>query len=168
QFECLVLVRSGSRSSFRYFFFFQAEDGIRDRNVTGVQTCALPISAVGGDLAVARVKAHDDVAWKSAACIAQEAGVLDGGSAYDDVRDPVVQIAFYGVQVAYAAAYLYGDVVVYGRNDGPYGGLVFGFAGNGAVKVDQMQAPGALIQPLRGHGTGVVGKNCGIVKVALA
>src|SRR5699024_11421203 len=27
-------------------FFFQAEDGIRDRNVTGVQTCALPISAL--------------------------------------------------------------------------------------------------------------------------
>jgi len=27
------------------FFFFQAEDGIRDRDVTGVQTCALPISA---------------------------------------------------------------------------------------------------------------------------
>src|SRR5699024_4065915 len=26
-----------------YIFFFQAEDGIRDRNVTGVQTCALPI-----------------------------------------------------------------------------------------------------------------------------
>src|SRR5699024_11906296 len=26
------------------FFFFQAEDGIRERNVTGVQTCALPIS----------------------------------------------------------------------------------------------------------------------------
>src|SRR5699024_3413061 len=25
------------------FFFFKAEDGIRDRNVTGVQTCALPI-----------------------------------------------------------------------------------------------------------------------------
>src|SRR5207248_8406867 len=25
------------------FFFFQAEDGIRDRTVTGVQTCALPI-----------------------------------------------------------------------------------------------------------------------------
>src|SRR5699024_11745210 len=26
-----------------HVFFFQAEDGIRDRNVTGVQTCALPI-----------------------------------------------------------------------------------------------------------------------------
>jgi len=26
-----------------FVFFFQAEDGIRDRDVTGVQTCALPI-----------------------------------------------------------------------------------------------------------------------------
>src|SRR5437773_7729057 len=35
------------------FFFFQAEDGIRDRDVTGVQTCALPIlgaDAGGGGL----------------------------------------------------------------------------------------------------------------------
>src|SRR6266481_3425524 len=31
------------------FFFFQAEDGIRDGTVTGVQTCALPISALGSD-----------------------------------------------------------------------------------------------------------------------
>src|SRR5205807_2965343 len=29
-----------------FFFFFQAEDGIRDYKVTGVQTCALPISTV--------------------------------------------------------------------------------------------------------------------------
>src|SRR6266511_4135780 len=33
------------------FFFFQAEDGIRDFHVTGVQTCALPISIQVGDLA---------------------------------------------------------------------------------------------------------------------
>src|SRR5437762_6409591 len=31
---------------FFLFFFFQAEDGIRDTSVTGVQTCALPISRV--------------------------------------------------------------------------------------------------------------------------
>src|SRR2546422_8620879 len=31
-------------SSGAFFFFFQAEDGIRDVAVTGVQTCALPIS----------------------------------------------------------------------------------------------------------------------------
>src|SRR5256885_5239815 len=41
------------------FFFFQAEDGIRDYKVTGVQTCALPISArarerVGGIAGAAR------------------------------------------------------------------------------------------------------------------
>src|SRR5690348_17596892 len=33
---------------FFFFFFFQAEDGIRDGRVTGVQTCALPISSVVG------------------------------------------------------------------------------------------------------------------------
>src|SRR5256886_7264063 len=31
-------------SAYFFFFFFQAEDGIRDLTVTGVQTCALPIS----------------------------------------------------------------------------------------------------------------------------
>src|SRR5690348_17799878 len=31
---------------FFFFFFFQAEDGIRDGRVTGVQTCALPISNI--------------------------------------------------------------------------------------------------------------------------
>src|SRR3712207_8966976 len=33
------------------FFFFQAEDGIRDIGVTGVQTCALPISELAAKLA---------------------------------------------------------------------------------------------------------------------
>src|SRR5215217_3883529 len=37
------------------FFFFQAEDGIRDIGVTGVQTCALPISALrDGDVVLIR------------------------------------------------------------------------------------------------------------------
>src|SRR5437762_10696569 len=33
-----------SDRQFVFVFFFQAEDGIRDTSVTGVQTCALPIS----------------------------------------------------------------------------------------------------------------------------
>src|SRR2546426_5039382 len=37
------------------FFFFQAEDGIRDYKVTGVQTCALPIHWLWGASAAARV-----------------------------------------------------------------------------------------------------------------
>src|SRR6266498_5146872 len=35
---------------FFFFFFFQAEDGIRDADVTGVQTCALPILDEGARL----------------------------------------------------------------------------------------------------------------------
>src|SRR5205823_8688886 len=48
---CLPLMKFISHVSFSYMlivflfvFFFQAEDGIRDKLVTGVQTCALPIS----------------------------------------------------------------------------------------------------------------------------
>src|SRR5207245_4726010 len=40
----VVVVCSGGA----LFFFFQAEDGIRDATVTGVQTCALPISSARG------------------------------------------------------------------------------------------------------------------------
>src|SRR5256885_3194855 len=36
------------RAALRSLFFFQAEDGIRDYKVTGVQTCALPISDLAG------------------------------------------------------------------------------------------------------------------------
>src|SRR5207237_2246754 len=39
-----LMVRRFPPCSSFYAFFFQAEDGIRDSSVTGVQTCALPIS----------------------------------------------------------------------------------------------------------------------------
>src|SRR5207253_1368522 len=39
----VCLVGSSLQSAIPLFFFFQAEDGIRDGHVTGVQTCALPI-----------------------------------------------------------------------------------------------------------------------------
>src|SRR5690606_40503131 len=39
------------------FFFFQAEDGIRDFHVTGVQTCALPISRMFPEAKLAIVNA---------------------------------------------------------------------------------------------------------------
>src|SRR5205809_4236339 len=44
---------------FSNFFFFQAEDGIRDVAVTGVQTCALPISTSdrNAELVMARANA---------------------------------------------------------------------------------------------------------------
>src|SRR5690606_40848448 len=46
-----------------FCFFFQAEDGIRDFHVTGVQTCALPISELAaGDLQ--RVYGLDGRRWR--------------------------------------------------------------------------------------------------------
>src|SRR2546421_4816649 len=51
-----------------FFFFFQAEDGIRDLIVTGVQTCALPISSdphhgarhgLGLDRSIPRQRPHE-------------------------------------------------------------------------------------------------------------
>src|SRR2546429_2165259 len=43
RYGCRVVVRLEGCISCVVFFFFQAEDGIRDVAVTGVQTCALPI-----------------------------------------------------------------------------------------------------------------------------
>src|SRR5699024_11320642 len=56
------------------FFFFQAEDGIRDRNVTGVQTCALPISEV--ELKERKHRIEDAVRNAKAAV---EEGIVAGG-----------------------------------------------------------------------------------------
>src|SRR5207237_4907806 len=42
-----------------YVFFFQAEDGIRDSSVTGVQTCALPIFRSALDAARADISSRD-------------------------------------------------------------------------------------------------------------
>ena len=39
-----------SENFFLFYFFFQAEDGIRDDLVTGVQTCALPISMISSNM----------------------------------------------------------------------------------------------------------------------
>src|SRR5687767_15340572 len=43
-------MHGGHSRGFPCLFFFQAEDGIRDKLVTGVQTCALPISQADTDV----------------------------------------------------------------------------------------------------------------------
>src|SRR2546427_10263521 len=56
---------SVSRISHRRFcFFFQAEDGIRDLTVTGVQTCALPISRRGARAAAGQEGSRDRASKK--------------------------------------------------------------------------------------------------------
>src|SRR5205823_11186348 len=80
-------------------FFFQAEDGIRDKLVTGVQTCALPISATKlfpairtGALEVARhVDPVSSLASSGAQDLWQEASFID--------EDLVARVHDYGGRV---------------------------------------------------------------------
>src|SRR5438094_10592324 len=57
-------------------FFFQAEDGIRDRTVTGVQTCALPISR--GEVADTPAQARE-IAQRLGGTVVVKAQVHAGG-----------------------------------------------------------------------------------------
>src|SRR5256885_16277736 len=67
-----------------FFFFFQAEDGIRDYKVTGVQTCALPIWVPAVLDQDGRVLVEADVR------AVRTPALLDG--AHDDGLDDVAQI----------------------------------------------------------------------------
>src|SRR5439155_6814968 len=61
-----------------FFFFFQAEDGIRDGHVTGVQTCALPISPHRGASRRAAVRGQE-VGASARAGAASSVAVAVGG-----------------------------------------------------------------------------------------
>src|SRR5438046_10585906 len=73
------------------FFFFQAEDGIRDWSVTGVQTCALPISRVSANKAFLPGITRGNPAAGRAEFIADEEGGVDvaqpGGGRKLKLRD---------------------------------------------------------------------------------
>src|SRR6266481_9055743 len=62
-----------------FFFFFQAEDGIRDGTVTGVQTCALPIWLDVSMLEA--LVAAEDISY---------GGVLNGGAEYPGPRPGMI------------------------------------------------------------------------------
>src|SRR5439155_5870226 len=55
---------------------FQAEDGIRDGHVTGVQTCALPISCITGAVGGALVMQGARARWSTEAVASMSAALL--------------------------------------------------------------------------------------------
>src|SRR5205823_7457408 len=67
---------------FLLFFFFQAEDGIRDKLVTGVQTCALPICAgAAGAIALeAGPAATGTVPWRPRPAGAARTATVEPGA----------------------------------------------------------------------------------------
>src|ERR1019366_7860020 len=77
-----------------FFFFFQAEDGIRDWSVTGVQTCALPISGRlargapdAGTAATGTAAHHPDDRGEARPFEPGEAGRSDGAGRAAQCRD---------------------------------------------------------------------------------
>src|SRR2546430_8639742 len=79
----------------REFFFFQAEDGIRDLTVTGVQTCALPIcttDSIGLSVANTNIVDRDvrayiggaDISVGLGAALTTPQGVFLGATSHDD------------------------------------------------------------------------------------
>src|SRR5256886_11911286 len=77
------------------FFFFQAEDGIRDLTVTGVQTCALPILALpydseeGRDMSGAVTALMCGEAYAQSSRIAERMGPFAG---YEVNREPMLDV----------------------------------------------------------------------------
>src|SRR2546430_12482793 len=72
------------------FFFFQAEDGIRDLTVTGVQTCALPISWAPIFQKIAGAVSDIGGSMSHAAIVAREFGlpaVVGTGTATSRIKD---------------------------------------------------------------------------------
>src|SRR2546427_12167079 len=71
-----------------FFFFFQAEDGIRDLTVTGVQTCALPIWAKG-DLHIDAHHTVEDVGITLGQAVARAVGDKKGIRRYGHAYVPL-------------------------------------------------------------------------------
>src|SRR5690625_3410183 len=111
------------------FFFFQAEDGIRDGHVTGVQTCALPIS-----LTFRSAPLPEHVAGRRALVATADHSELGKRWIYDACFDPVY------VQVLLDALTGHGPVPELVRRDGD---------GQGRAQVRAEPAAGA--RPLRVH-----------------
>src|SRR5207237_5472756 len=72
------------------YFFFQAEDGIRDSSVTGVQTCALPISEAARaalDFGFDKLNLDQIVAYAAPANAASQKVMRKLGMIRDEVSD---------------------------------------------------------------------------------
>src|SRR5256885_9177790 len=90
------------------FFFFQAEDGIRDYKVTGVQTCALPIYVLGGSETASylRLTIRGQPSARVQACILAVAGVVSVSQeeTHGEVTAYLVQVQYLHVAESLVAA----------------------------------------------------------------
>src|SRR6185437_3774448 len=105
---------------------------------------------------------------KGVAGIMQESGRLNCRGTDDNISDAIVEITLDRFEIAYAAAELDGNFVIYRFNDGANSRLIFRPAGKCTIEVHEMQSPRALIQPMPGHGAGIIRKYRGVFHHALS
>src|SRR6266496_5807703 len=84
--------------AFLFSFFFQAEDGIRDLYVTGVQTCALPIWP-GGRLGISDILADDDLTQAQRMRRSGQLGCLAGAPPFAEYRGGLARAGFTGISI---------------------------------------------------------------------
>ena len=123
--------------------------------------------AVGGDFALARIQPHDDVATKCGAGILEEAGVLHGCGANDDVAQACIQVALNRVQIANTTAQLHVHFAAHTFEYFADRRFVFGVPGKRAVQIDQMQPTRAFVNPGSRHQRRVFSKGGCLGHIAL-
>src|SRR5690348_17423995 len=85
-----------------FFFFFQAEDGIRDGRVTGVQTCALPISiSDAGNVSI--VRGSFNIQTGGSTSISTGVGVIHMSTANPATNASWIPIAYAGTKIGRAS-----------------------------------------------------------------
>ena len=122
---------------------------------------------LGGDFAVPRIETHNDVTAKRRASVLQKTGVFDRRRSDDDIAQAGIQVALNGVKVTDAATKLNIHFASDLTQNLTNGHLIFRMASKGAVQVNQVQAPRALVNPTAGHCSRVFAKSGRLRHVAL-
>ena len=104
---------------------------------------------------------------KGVAGVVQEARILDRGRADDHVGDAVVEVALDRVEIANAAPQLHRYLLADHADDLADDELVLRHAGDGAVEIYDVQALGALLEPVLRHRRRILREHRGRVHFAL-
>src|SRR2546429_2544613 len=147
-----------------FFFFFQAEDGIRDVAVTGVQTCALPISGRGNVYQIYGRPVVADYGHNAAALAAMGRLMHEawGGTPVAAVTLPGDRRDDLVAETAAAIADWFGRVVVYedsdlrGRRPGEMTGLISAAlaARRPGITIETAVGPAAALRTALGLASG--------------
>src|SRR6266498_1950407 len=119
-----------------FFFFFQAEDGIRDADVTGVQTCALPIYKGAGV-----VPGLDDC-WGDVQRLVQPTGELAAAVERRDLLGVALLDHAEAAELAFQAVVEAVVVAVGGDELGPADSVLDGEAAHARARGGQRHRPG--------------------------